>query len=373
MFGPTCRRTLFFAFATGCWMTTVARSAPPAPTSHRRPAQELVAQLGDASYKQREHASQELLEIGLAAKAALADGMRHPDFEIALRCRRLWDDVRVLAGWQRVRPMLGDSPGARALYDKMFLADIAFWYELAEQPGTLDGLFPERRAQLQQVLQQAPVSLAMVEGALANAFYFGVLAKRSKPQQELESVDDLLRLGLCRQALRDNEALSDLWDLWAKATGSDGPALDRLLRALQNKQPQARGIALNLLADERIPAGHRQYALLTLAKFKNPADEEWIRKWLDDQSPLDTLFSRGVVIKSQLRDVALAATIYRAGEDPEKFGFHYLKADPNTLYSPSSLGFTNDEERTQAMKNWTAFTAKRAARTTIGASHLSPR
>jgi hypothetical protein len=149
-------------------------------------------------------------------------------------------------------------------------------------------------------------------------------------------------------------------DMWADATDSDGPALDRLLGALQNNRPQARDIALNMLAGERLPAGQRQYALLALAKFKNPADDEVLQKWLTDSSPLDTLFSRGAVVKSQLRDVALAATIYRAGEDPGKFGFRYLKPDPNTLYSPSTLGFKNDEERTQAVKNWSAFAAERA-------------
>jgi hypothetical protein len=95
-----------------------------------------------------------------------------------------------------------------------------------------------------------------------------------------------------------------------------------------------------------------------LAKFKNPADEELIQKWRDDASPLETLFSRGGVIKSQLRDVALAATIYRAGQDPREFGFEYAKPDPNTLYSPSTLGFKNEEERTRTKKNWSAFAAE---------------
>ena len=358
MFNPPCRLAGVLTFAAWCWITTVARAEEPAMASSRATAEQLVGQLGDAGYQQRERASQQLLEIGLEAKATLDDGMRHPDAEIAFRCRRLWDEVRFLAGWQQVSLIVGDSPTARALYDKMFLADPDLWYELAESPGPLDGLFPERRAQLEQAVKQAQVPAVILEGTLANAFYFGLLARQTKPQQELDSVDDLLRVGPCRQALKDNEALGDLWDLWAKATGSDGPALDRLLGALQNKRPQARDIALDMLAEERIPAGQRQYALLTLAKFKNPADDEVIQKWLNDSSPLDTLFSRGTVVKSQLRDVALAATIYRAGQDPGAFGFGYAKPDPNTLYSPSTLGFKNEEERAQAVKNWTDFAIK---------------
>ena len=103
------------------------------------------------------------------------------------------------------------------MYDKMFLADPALWYELAENPRPLDGLFPERRAQLQQAVKEGTSRhLVILEGTLANAFYFGVLAKQAKPQQELESMDDLLRVGRCQQALKDNEVLGDLWDLWAK-------------------------------------------------------------------------------------------------------------------------------------------------------------
>jgi hypothetical protein len=326
-----------------------------------------VQQLGNDSYQQRERASQQLRDIGLAAKAALQEGMQHPDPEISQHCRRLWDEVRVLAGWQQVRGLLSDSPQARALYDKMFLADPAFWFELAENPRPLDGLFPERRAQLEQAVKQGQVPAVLLEGTLANAFYFGVLAKQAKPQQKLESVDDLLRMGPCRQALKDSEILGDLWHLWAKATDmwakaaeSDGPALDRLLAALQNKRPQARDIARDMLANERIPAGQRQYALLALAKMQNPADDTLFQKALDDSSSLDTLFTQGVVIKSQLRDIALAATIYRAGQDPREFGFGYAKPDPNTLYSPSTLGFKNEEERTQAVRNWSAFAAERA-------------
>ena len=195
MFSPPCRLAGVLTFAAWCCLTTVALAEEPATASPPATAEQLVGQLGDASYEQRERASRQLLEIGLEARAALDDGMRHPDAEIAFRCRRLWDEVRFLAGWQQVSLIVGDSPEARALYDKMFLADPALWYELAENPRPLDGLFPERRAQLEQAVKQAPVPTVILEGTLANAFYFGVLAKRAKPQQELESVDDLLRVG----------------------------------------------------------------------------------------------------------------------------------------------------------------------------------
>lgn len=337
-----------------------APAEEPAMASRRMTAEQLVEQLGENSYEQRERAYQQLLKIGLNARAALEQGRRHPDPEIALRCRRLWDEMRLLAGWRQVRSTVGNSPQARALYGKMFLAAPDLWYKLAESPRPPDSLFPDRRTRLQQTLKESLPRTWIIEGALANAFYFGVLAKQANPQRELESLDELLRVGRCQQALKDNAALSDLWDMWAKATESGGPALDRLLAALRNERPQARTIAREMLADKRIPATQRQYALLALAKMNNPADEKLIRTALQDSSPLDTLFSRGVVIKSQLRDVALAAMIYRAGEDPKEFGFRYLKPDSTTLYSPSTLGFTTEAARTQATKKWSVVAAERA-------------
>jgi hypothetical protein len=152
MLNPTCRLAEVLTFAAWCWITAMARCEELPNASPRATAGQLVGQLGDVSYQQLERASRQLLRIGLEARAALDDGMRNPDAEIAFRCRRLWDEVRLLAGWQQVSLIVGDSPAARALYDKMFLTDPVFWYELAENPRPLDGLFPERRAQLEQAV-----------------------------------------------------------------------------------------------------------------------------------------------------------------------------------------------------------------------------
>jgi hypothetical protein len=88
MFNPPCRLTEVLTFAAWYWITAMARCEEPPNASPPATAQ-LVEQLGDASYAQRERAGRQLLEIGLEAKEALDDGMRHPDAEIAFRCRSL--------------------------------------------------------------------------------------------------------------------------------------------------------------------------------------------------------------------------------------------------------------------------------------------
>jgi hypothetical protein len=97
MFDPSCRLTEVLTFAAWCWITAMARCEEPPNASRPATAEQLVGPLGDASYEQRERASRLLLEIGLEARAVLDNGMRHPDAQIAFRCRRLWDEVRSIS------------------------------------------------------------------------------------------------------------------------------------------------------------------------------------------------------------------------------------------------------------------------------------
>lgn len=321
--------------------------------------EELVQQLGNDSYRARERAADELLKIGMPTKPALFAGMKSKDLEVAIRCRRLWSEVRIDAGWQQVREIIGDSLASRDLYDRMFLAAPAVWYELAETPKAADILFEERRGQLQEQLKEKQAD--NWEGALANLLYFGVRVKKELPQKELPRVDDLLSTGRSQQALADIEPLRGLLDVWTSVTRTDGPAFDRLLVALRDGSPQAAEIARELLRDSATPAKQRQYALLALVRSNRPEDDKLIDDALHDSSTLDVLFTKGVVVRSQLRDVALAVQINRNGQDPAKFGFPYLRPNDSTIYSPSTLGFRDQAERQAAFDKWSATTGRQVA------------
>lgn len=354
---------VFCAVTAWCCLAEPAKSddlaIAEATTGNKVPAlaDQLVLKLGDSSFQVRERASRELLELGLEVRSALETGMQRQNLEIALRCRNLWDEIRINVGRQQVTSVIGDAPAAGELFEKMFQADPPLWYVFVINPQPASELFPGRRTQLQQILEQPTVAKSILEGSLANAFYFGVLAKQANPQQQLESMDDLLRVGRCQQALQDNESLRALRDMWAIATANDEPSIDKLIAAMKAGRPDAAPIARKILADERLPAGDRQYALLALAKIRSPADDALVRQALTDSTPLDTLFIQGFVIKTQVRDVALAVAISRAGYDPTRFGFAHAKPDPYTVYSPATLGFENDTQRKHAIKAWRAFTA----------------
>jgi hypothetical protein len=326
-----------------------------ADEQNQKQVAELVQELGNDSFQIRERAAEDLLSRGLQTKAALFAGMESMDPEIASRCRRLWSEARIDAGWQGVRELIGDSPQARELFDQMFLAAPAFWYELADAPRSADVLFEERLRQVQVQLREKQTS--NWDGSLANLLYFGVRIKKETPRKELPRLDDLLSNGRAQQSFAANEPIRRLFDEWTIATRSDGPAFDRLLIALRDRRPQAVEIARELLRNAETPAKERQYALLAMVDSQSLEDGELIAEAFDDSTSLDVLFTRGVVVQSQLRDIALAVEINRNGQNPVDFGFQYLRPNESTTYSPSSLGFRDPAEREAAFEQWSKFTS----------------
>src|SRR5262249_51649219 len=52
-------------------------------------ARQLVRQLGDANFRTREQASQELVRMGSAVEPILREGLEYPDPEVRFRCRHI--------------------------------------------------------------------------------------------------------------------------------------------------------------------------------------------------------------------------------------------------------------------------------------------
>lgn len=352
------RRVAGFVLMGVCFFVATYGSAQqPSSSDTQQQIEACVKQLGDDSYQVRERAAEEILALGLSTKAALLSAMKSEDLEIARRSRRMWSEVRIDVAWRQAQDLLGDSPQARQLFDKMFLAAPDLWYELAETPRPMDSVFDDR----QKCLQEAPAEQRLVhwEGDIANLFYFGLRVKSEFPQKELPRFDDLLRTGRTQRAIANNEAFRLLVGKWMSETKSDGPALDRLLVALQERRSQAVDIAREILRADGASAKEKQYALLALITTKDAEDRKLIGAALNDSSPLDILFTKGKIVKSELRDVALAVQITREGQSPGAFGFKYLRADDSTIYSPSSLGFIDAAERDAAFKKWSLFAASR--------------
>lgn len=350
------RRVAVLTLGGACLFIASSSAQQPPSGETQTQIEAYVKQLGDDSYQVRERAAEGLRQFGLSTKAALLAAMKSEDLEVARRSRRMWSEVRIDVGWRQAQEILGDSPQARQLFDKMFLSAPNLWYELAETPRPMDSVFDDR----QKWLQEAPAEKRLLhwEGDIANLLYFGLRVKSELPQKEVPRFDELLRTGRTQKAIANNEAFAQLVGRWLSETKTDGPALDRLLIAMQERRSQAIDIAREILRSDKATAKEKQYALLALLTTKEADDEKLIEEALGDSSSLDILLTEGQLVKSELRDVALAVQITRNGQSPGAFGFNYLRTDDSTIYSPSSLGFVDSAERDAAFEKWAAFTAR---------------
>src|SRR4051794_6560766 len=138
--------------------TTLTVSAPPANTEVNQRAKQLVAHLGDPSYRDREKAARELLEIGYPARDAVLAGQKSPDTEISDRCKKLYpaiwrhdldkrvqkfldqadgtipDDLPGAARWIKIA---GDGKQSRKLYAEMIKADPESLLDIELNPDRL--------------------------------------------------------------------------------------------------------------------------------------------------------------------------------------------------------------------------------------------
>lgn len=87
----------------------VRSEEPPSPeaTVDQAEIERLVKALGDADFAKREAAEQKLKQIGKSALPQLRRGVGSPDLEIATRCRRIFEILRVRGEGDRQVHMIG--------------------------------------------------------------------------------------------------------------------------------------------------------------------------------------------------------------------------------------------------------------------------
>ena len=165
-------------------------------------------------------------------------------------------------------------------------------------------------------------------------------------------MSELWNLSAVVDAVRSDEAWGSFKSKWFARTEDPRPAFKRLMAGLGNGGDEVVGIARNLLNTRETPVNQKRISLLALAKSHDRQDDVLIEGYLNDTTEIDTYFTRGIVIKSQLRDTALATVIARAGKNPKDFGFKYLRQDDRLFFAPSTLGFKDDVQRRAAFEKW---------------------
>lgn len=95
-----------------------------------------------------------------------------------------------------------------------------------------------------------------------------------------------------------------------------------------------------------------QYAILTIARFGNRGHILLLEAQFANTARCAAYRADDIEHVAEVRDLALAAALHLAGQDPRQFGFVHLQTQTQTVFAPASLGFASEEERAAAFARW---------------------
>lgn len=356
-----------------CYCVAIAAVGDDSIRARPKEVDQWIQQLGDESFEVRENASRQLSAVGLAAKPELLAGLRGSDPEIRWRCGQLWDAVRdtdfqlraeaflrdpegiddqEFPSWECYRTLFGTSPAARQLFLNLQKEEPLLWEESASADTDRPRQFLESCRQLRTALEDRQARLRITRATALTVLFLTETYQPLISAEDRKWMSELWNLAGVLDVVRSIETWGAFKSKWFGRTDDLRPAFERLMAGLGKDVEQSVPVARELLKDQAVPSNQKQFALLVLAKSRLRLDDALIEGFLQDASAIDSYLSRGTVIKSQLRDVALVALIVRAGKAPAEFGFKYLREDDRLVYAPSTVGFTDDEERRAAFEKW---------------------
>lgn len=362
------------------WCGLVATSIGILPTGSRAETPEqIVRKLGSPRFQERHSAEQQILEnpedvygpLKIQAESA------HP--EVQLRARRLLKVVqrRVLErqferfgetgdpklapiGWERFAEIVGDSPESAKLYLSMFLAHPEALTALVERSGDLQPAFNNL---FSDVFPWQQDSRNFSLETFATILYLA-----SSPDCPLDrvaqiQVSHLLTLSQTHSAIRhgdSHEELQRLLGQWVSRKEA-GSAESRFAMAQRFDLEEATLPALEMVQGavrERVDRDASLVeAVLHIAQKGTPEDVVDLEPLLDDETRFadwshELKNGEREHITSQIRDVALVASIHLMRQSPREFGFRNLATSPKFLFVPNSTGFSTEEERDKAFRHW---------------------
>jgi hypothetical protein len=384
MFCSSPARTAAAALLLSVVIPAAFAKAPVATLSQtdKERAKQLVERLGDRSFKVRESASAELVQMGRAVEPILRDGMNHPDPEIRQRCKRILpmalayeldQQIRAfmadtedkndtpLAGWARFKELAGNDRGARLLFAELHRHDADFMETLAKNPAELRDLY---QAKCQELIGMFNLGHAFIGpeqvGLLLFASFEPKLGADLQAQMFLSNV--LVTVSYQpsgKLALRDNAAVRRL--LVKHIEQANNSLSNNSLTILINLNLREDGLAIARKILSTSSAGDdvhaKAMAISLMGKWGTREDIPKVTPFLDDTTGIGAFrVNNNAQISTQLRDVALANLIKLSGDSIADYNFSYLKQFPQLRIefytSPVIWGFSDETSRTAAVNKW---------------------
>ncbi len=365
------------SLALCCW-ATVGRAQQE--TALR--AEQLVQQLGADRFEQREQAAAELMQLGPVALPATRQGLKNPDVEIRRRCRvilrlleRRWlreqihrfltnpdeSDLEQLPGWKHFFEVMGKNRKAAFSLYRQVARDQQSLLLSWNDPRELQRLL-ERNIQAVYLQSRIPVGGQVPSPAASTVA--GLFVASLHPQvklnpQTLYALQTISYRGRFRsQVLAEPQAtpLRHMLTQWLKRYQHEMDPNRLLSWAVSFQLPGALEPAVQVVKN----GGPNQHvlvqAMLVLARFGNRQHADLLKRHMKNEQVVYQLRRRANdVLRVEVRDVALAVTIHLYGQDPKRFGFAELQPNPQLVYQPTSLGFSNPTARNLAFSRWKEF------------------
>jgi hypothetical protein len=153
------------------------------------------------------------------------------------------------------------------------------------------------------------------------------------------------------------EPLRRILGAWVARTSGSTNAYTGLMLSMQYDLREGLEPALNLVRQPGSQPPFLQFALLVIGRF---GDKEHIRLLEPLLENANTVFKQdlnGQSLRCEVRDVALAVLVHLSGQEPKDYGLSRVQPDAQMLFITSTIGFTTESGRAQAIKKWREWSA----------------
>jgi hypothetical protein len=360
-------------------LTALSLGAPPDADAQKR-AEALVARLGSPSYRDRELAARALIDIGFAVRDAVLAGQKSPDPEIRERCTQLYpviwradlerrikrfldapvgtvpDDLPGAARWVKVA---GDGKESRQLYATTVRAHHEPLLEVELHPGRLADVYLEFVRGTHNLGPAGTAGRAGPGDADVLLFLFlgavGPTRPARRPGISSAYYSQFLGAPFLTAELAADPPNGPFRRLYAGWLGKE--RYSTMVRrgidlAVQHKVHECAPAILKIVADRDTIASVRATALMGFGRLGTKDDIPALAPLLEDDLQIAVTSLNGQRGTVQMRDIALAAAIRLAGQDPNDFGFERKHPLGATSLSYIYCAFSSDETRAAAHAKW---------------------
>ena len=334
----------------------------------------LIEHLGSKRFAVREHATEQLILLGLPAIPHLERASRSEDREVRQRSQLVLSVVRELdflhrlksfeqdadgdksyglPGWERFRDLTGNTTASRTLFSQMQKAERELLGAESQAVEDAGQILKGRCLRLRLSIQMFRTRHELPPIAAA-------LFVATNPEIPIDISTNSSLLSLCEQlsfesGMNSNVHRSILRNLLAAWILREDamPARKLLKMALQyniaQSLPRARMVAKQ---PEDFDAYDLRSAIMCLAKFGGIDDVARLEAIMADKRVISEYTHENITYIVEVRDLVLAALLKLTESEPSAFGYRRLRFQEPFVFDTLTLGFDRDQFRQVALAKW---------------------